>query len=206
MARYRRARSSLKTRLAKARKLPKAPHQLCFERRLNFFDFPGELRNKIYRLHLAVDRIIVKKNQFTEPPLLSACRRIRKEAAPIFYLENKWTIDCPDWEYELKLAFRKHVRSRPGIHSLASLQMYWHNSGSYTNRAGLLEHIKMARSSSILGRLQYQPEMDAKTAAVTGAFEIAYREWMQQRHDRDAGTYTDICAHIRHAPAIMDRG
>lgn len=177
MARYRRVRSNLKTRLAKARKPPKAPPQLSLERRLNFFHLPGELRNQIYRLHLVDPSVIVvKKNGFTEPPLLSACRRIRKETIPIYYIENGWEIDCPDWDPTLKLAFCKHLRSRPGLRSHKGLKTYWINSGSLTHKTGVIEYIKMLRSNPVLRIPTYEADRDPQTAAATGAFAIADRE------------------------------
>ena len=52
---------------------------------------PGELRNRIYRdVLLDVQRLKVPQIGFHEPGLLRTCRAIRKEAEPIFLLENKF--------------------------------------------------------------------------------------------------------------------
>lgn len=177
MARYRRVRSSLKKRLARSQKLGKFPPRLSTEPKKGFLDLPSELRNQIYRLVLLEeDEITLKKNGFTEAPLLLACRRVRKETIAIFYLENKWLLDAPDWDHSLHLAFIKHVRSRQSIHSIDKLITYWTNTGSYYNKANLIEFIKTSQQSKTLRPLKYERDRPAVKTAITGAFEIADRK------------------------------
>jgi hypothetical protein len=111
--------------------------------RANFLTIPGELRNKIYRLALISDgKIVVAKGQFVEPRLLRTCRQIRTEATKIYYLENEWTIDYPNWEYSIAEAFVNHVQIVQEF-DFAQMKTYWRNSGSYKNRANLLELAKV---------------------------------------------------------------
>jgi hypothetical protein len=60
-----------------------------------FLRLPGELRNKIYRLVLLQpdqQRLEVAVTGINEPGLLLANHKIRDEAAPIFYGENRFQI------------------------------------------------------------------------------------------------------------------
>ncbi|KAK7732633.1 hypothetical protein SLS63_004888 [Diaporthe eres] len=56
-----------------------------------FFEFPGEIRNMIYK-----DILIAPENTllrgFTPPPLLCASKRLRGEALPLFYQYNNFEI------------------------------------------------------------------------------------------------------------------
>ena len=134
MARYHRARPKHKKKYRRPKKMAAATTLPA-----NFLTIPGELRNKIYRIALVSDgKIVVAKGQFVEPLLLRTCRQIRTEATKIYYLENEWTIDYPNWEYAMAEAFIHHVQLVPGL-DFAKMRSYWRNSGSYTNRANLLE-------------------------------------------------------------------
>lgn len=57
---------------------------------LALLSLPAELRNRIWSLTLLeTERIDMShKCRYRIPGLLSACRQIREEAAPIYYSEN----------------------------------------------------------------------------------------------------------------------
>lgn len=60
---------------------------------------PGELRNRIYRSALLEQPYVtVGRAAFVEPGLLLVCHQIRREAAPIYYGENKFRIPAPNYD------------------------------------------------------------------------------------------------------------
>ena len=144
------------------------------EPRTSFLDLPGELRNRIYRRHLLQEEAIdVSKGLFSEAPLLLVCREIRAESISIFYLENEWNIYCPDWDYSIYKGFFDHLRVRRGITITLDTKTCWENSGSYKNKAGLLNFIKMLHENKEVRGIRWIKESSGMTAAAMGAFEIA---------------------------------
>ncbi|QDS77199.1 hypothetical protein FKW77_002588 [Venturia effusa] len=81
---------------------------------ISFLDFPGELRNRIYRFCLVLENpVMVKRHRKKHEELqvvpkdatsqlLSVCKRVYGEAMPILYSENEflfWYPDCiPDFQ------------------------------------------------------------------------------------------------------------
>jgi hypothetical protein len=204
MARYRRVRPNLKSRLAKfwkaARRSPPTAVTVMSTATTEgvaridtttvtptkgFLDLPGELRNRIYRMELLQDKSIkISKGKFTEPPLLMVCHKIRVETITIFYLENRWSLDCPDWDCSVRHGFYNHVRTRPGIHDITDLNASWTNSGSYYHKKNLLIFIKALHDDQTQrGILYVSDHENLATAAVTGAFEIAKRMSRQSWED-----------------------
>ena len=178
MARYRRARPKrkkiyLQSKKAAPNTAPSA-HAATAAKAPNFLMIPGELRNKIYRLALiSADRILIAKGQFEEPSLLLACRQIRTEASKIYYLENKWTIDYPSWEYSVAEGFVNHVQIVRGF-DLYKMAIHWRNSGSYKNKANLIALAKgLHEGKRGLRWLRGGKMPNLLTSAITGAIEIA---------------------------------
>lgn len=67
-----------------------------------FLMLPGEIRNTIYRMCLLSDtKIKIPSMPVPEPAILSTCRQTRHESASIYYSENKFLIDFPNWDYVL---------------------------------------------------------------------------------------------------------
>lgn len=58
------------------------------------------MRNYIYELVLVEDEIIVTED-LKEPPLLRTCKQIRKQAGPIWYMENTFTAEIYDCDAKL---------------------------------------------------------------------------------------------------------
>ena len=178
MARYRCARPKrkkiyLQSKKAAPNTAPSA-HAATAAKAPNFLMIPGELRNKIYRLALiSADRILIAKGQFEEPSLRLACRQIRTEASKIYYLENKWTIDYPSWEYSVAEGFVNHVQIVRGF-DLNKMAIQWRNSGSYKNKANLLALAKgLHEGKEGLRWLGAGENRRPLTPATMGALEIA---------------------------------
>ena len=115
MARYRRVRANLKKKLAKFYKAKAKRASTSDTSKKGFLHVPGELRNQIYRMVLLFEvKIKVSKGNFSEPALLSTCHQIRKETMKIYYIENRWEIDCPDWDYSVRQSFlqTRQVKAR----------------------------------------------------------------------------------------------
>ena len=169
MARYHRARPKHKKKYRRPKKMA-APTML----RANFLTIPGELRNKIYRLALISDgKIVVARGQFAEPDLLRTCRQIRTEATKIYYLENEWAIDYPNWEYATAEAFVHHVQLVQGV-AFARMKIYWQNSGSHRNRANLLELARVLHEGKRgMGWLAAGNNPSVLMSATMGVNEIA---------------------------------
>lgn len=67
------------------------------------FKLPPELRNYIYEFAVNLSdkygyRKVTKEAGIPEPPLLSTCKAIRKEAIGIFYANNKFRVDVHDFD------------------------------------------------------------------------------------------------------------
>jgi hypothetical protein len=218
MARYRRVRPNLKNKLTKfwkaATRVPPPPptatpptvtvasttttegvDSTTVTPKKGFLDLPGELRNRIYRMELLQDKSIkVSKRNFTEPPLLMVCHKIRAETISIFYLENRWSLDCPDWDCSARHGFYNHVRTRPGIDDITDLNASWTNSGSYYHKKNLLNFAKALHDDQIQrGILYVSDHENVETAAVTGAFEIVKR--MSKQSWEDIEQVLDVYLH-----------
>lgn len=62
-------------------------------KRCHLINMPGEIRNLIYEAALVSnDHIRVTANGPGEPALLSACRRIRREAGTLYYSSNTFEL------------------------------------------------------------------------------------------------------------------
>ena len=59
---------------------------------------PAELRNRIYLFTLHETRHIHIDSTYQQPALLQACRKTRAEASSIYYMENKFIINCHDFD------------------------------------------------------------------------------------------------------------
>ena len=60
---------------------------------------PGELRNNIYRLVVvSSDDITVGVTGFTEPPILTVSKQVRREASAILYAENNFIVESNDYD------------------------------------------------------------------------------------------------------------
>ncbi|KAK4614235.1 hypothetical protein CLAFUW4_08767 [Fulvia fulva] len=78
----------------------------------HLLELPAELRNTIYRYTLCAEEEIAitsDSNNCHQPALLRTCRQVRQEAAPIYYHENEITIDAPDFDPSLIIAFWQHA-------------------------------------------------------------------------------------------------
>lgn len=71
-------------------------------------ELPAELRNKIYRLVLCKnDAIVVSSTGYEREWLLSACKKVRREALKIYYYENVFQIQVHKWKSDNWLAFER---------------------------------------------------------------------------------------------------
>lgn len=176
MARYRRVLTNIKKTLAKAWKATAPVLPPIDIPRAAFIDLTGELRNRIYRLVLVEEKKIElsKLNRFSKPGLLSTCKQIRSETVKIFYVENKWEIDCPDGECSLRHNFFERDYLRHGI-ARSDIKTYCSDSGSYYKKNNLLHFIKSSHEDSGDRHPSYISNADPVTSAITGAFEIAER-------------------------------
>lgn len=76
-----------------------------------FLDLPAELRNDIYRHAILKDKkILVTTSGIDEPSLLRACKQIRDEALPIYYAENRFTLQIIDYKSDVVLSFERRER------------------------------------------------------------------------------------------------
>jgi hypothetical protein len=78
---------------------------------------PAELRNDIYRLVVVSPNAIrVGVTGFSEPPILSVSKQIRRETSVILYAENNFDVDiynyditsCQKWNEKLRAAHWRH--------------------------------------------------------------------------------------------------
>lgn len=70
---------------------------------VRFFEFPGEIRDAIYRAILISSEGSVVRS-FTPPPLLCTSQRLRSEALPLFYKHNHFEITVERSDADTKLA------------------------------------------------------------------------------------------------------
>lgn len=88
----------------------------------HLLDLPPELRNLIYRSVLVQNRDIdVRSQGFDVPPLLSTCKKIRKEARSIFYYENTFAVEVYDFDTIIFHHFMRSLKERSsGFHEQPS--------------------------------------------------------------------------------------
>ncbi|KAF2771335.1 hypothetical protein EJ03DRAFT_38981 [Teratosphaeria nubilosa] len=102
-------------------------------------ELPGEVRNKIYRKVLVEDykqypgfvTISIPVQRSTVPGLLLACKQIRDETVPIYYCENAFGIQCPDFDCAQSMWFctkRKHLMQKHRLRRLD--QSPWTRDGA----------------------------------------------------------------------------
>jgi hypothetical protein len=116
---------------------------------LTLFDVPLDVRQKIYRYALVVDRVFVqpfisakyladpdRANTHGTPNLavLRASDRVYREAIPIFYQENTFCIVHPDVLASLRLEsprFRQHFKLIRKVELTLDVRDYQHLSGPF---------------------------------------------------------------------------
>ena len=143
-----------------------------------FFELPGELRNKIYRLVLITDKraIIVSKGRSFEPALLSTCRQIQKEATNIFYLGNSWTVDFYDWDYSAYQTFMYDVRVQRGLVDFShQTENFWTNTGSTKKKSNLLKLLRFLHETDDCSFFDYEIDKGPYVANFTAVFGILSR-------------------------------
>jgi hypothetical protein len=104
---------------------------------------PGEIRNQIYRHVIVSDsKIRITNTPIPEPALLKTCSTIRRETIAIYYLENSFDIDCPNWRHSVYQEFYKIYRRHVTAAEQARVDnVFWINTGAWTCKANLLEFL-----------------------------------------------------------------
>ena len=140
----------------------------------NFFTIPGEIRNHIYRLVLVSNqRIHITSTPTPEPALLKTCRATRREAATIYYLENRFSIDCPNWRYSVYQNFFKKFDQHVPKSNGRCTKIIWTNTGSWTCKANLMDFLKAFHAGRVKPGFKYPiSSSDESCEAIARAFEI----------------------------------
>jgi hypothetical protein len=107
-----------------------------------------------------------------EPALLKTCSTIRQEAIAIYYLENRFDIDCSNWRHS---AYQEFYKIYPR-HVTASEQarvdnVFWINTRSWTCKANLLEFLKEFHDGRLKRGFKYS-DPAGKNEMIGGAFEV----------------------------------
>lgn len=136
---------------------------------------PAELRNEIYRYTVIDDSaIIIDVHGFREPHLFMACKEVRKEAAPIFYAENKFQIDIEDYGIAILHSFHNIIL--PAVHrgeahisvfrrfAIASTS----TTPNWSNVLELLREYHSARISTRYMRPSNMPEDEPLDTSILG--------------------------------------
>ena len=145
------------------------------------FRLPGELKNKIYRSVLVSDRSIeVDSSGLQEPALLLACKQSRREAMGIFYGENEFIIQHPNYDGSTPVKWTRKARSIKAQCKVQMNCMGYCAPGSSTGTphwATLLLWLKRYHDNSVLIRFPPPSRVPAETPVaqtILGVmFEIA---------------------------------
>ncbi|KAK3724432.1 hypothetical protein LTR37_001056 [Vermiconidia calcicola] len=141
-----------------------------------FLALPGELRNTIYRYALLSDPgVLVMRQQFSEPALLATCRQVRDEAVSV-YFENKFQLECTDWNPDVLIAFNSRV-GRLKLGTTVKSQTCIYSEGAIKKRTLLLDFLKAQHAGRHSG-FTYSPvkdPVDPVTNAGVGGCEIVRR-------------------------------
>lgn len=89
-----------------------------------FLKLPGELRNRIYRLHLATEPqghgyIVVDLEDSTEPPLLITCHQVRREALPLYYCESSFYLTVGSYNSALPLRWAQQLARLEKLYNIS---------------------------------------------------------------------------------------
>ncbi|KAF7186355.1 hypothetical protein HII31_12286 [Pseudocercospora fuligena] len=90
----------------------------------HLLNLAGELKNRVYRMVLLTDDrapIIVSSRGYEKPALLQTCKEVRREAFSIFYYENQFGIEVPDYDIAIPMKFMDSLNQiwrLPRSHSL----------------------------------------------------------------------------------------
>ncbi|KAK4613692.1 hypothetical protein CLAFUW4_09170 [Fulvia fulva] len=110
----------------------------------HLLELPAELRNRIYRYSLLEDRqsgIDIYPQTFAQPPLIRTCNQIRAEASSIYYSENTFYVDAPDFDHRLLAAFYTQIQYvlKHGVYIGARIHVDNRDATSWSN---LVAYIK----------------------------------------------------------------
>lgn len=87
-------------------------------------ELSGELRNRIYEYTLCEEEpITIDRYNLEEPPLLLACKQIREEASSIYYGENDFEFEVPNFDLDVAIEYFR----RPSA-------LKYHNDNRFTVR------------------------------------------------------------------------
>ena len=134
---------------------------------------PGEIRNMIYRMALLSNgRVNISKYPLPEPALLRTCRQLRQETIAIFYLENRFSVECPDWNYWNFRGLVERLRRLKSSNDISTSRIACRPNGSLVHKPNLLEFLRATYEGLVSG-LVYDNQKKVTTTAITGAFDIA---------------------------------
>ncbi|KAK5127562.1 hypothetical protein LTR85_006902 [Meristemomyces frigidus] len=118
----------------------------------SFFKLPGELRNRIYRLHLAGPAangvIKVDRRKFAEPTLLLASRQIRYEALPLYYGENSFILRVASYNSTLPLRWTQKLARYENLYNLSHVRTEVREDG-YAHWANLMLWLQRIHSGAV---------------------------------------------------------
>ncbi|KAK3632075.1 hypothetical protein LTR56_016561 [Elasticomyces elasticus] len=133
---------------------------------------PPELRNRIWE-HSLVSReeVRIDNETWRQPPLLRACKQIRKEAAPMYYTLNKFSMVQTDLDFGPTVRFYRAARSTKG----GNLRMvYFAGRFGQLNWDGLMKGAE-AVHNGLIPLCNYNAKLRGAEAAAVGALLIAAR-------------------------------
>lgn len=147
------------------RQLAASKDDKCKDSRL--LALPGELRTKIYEFCLLEPDLINIDSNPVEPALLSVNRQMRKEARPLYYNDNNFSVPVIDYNDELLCKFYKRSRDLTGTVRSGSLILS--GNPNWTNLMRWCENIWRAKSTGL-----DRHEDGALAVVLYAAHEIAY--------------------------------
>ena len=136
---------------------------------------PAELRNRIYRFALVSSSpVSIGRTSFAHPAFLEVCRQIRKEAISIYYYENTFAIEAPDFDPSTIRAFYWRVESLYRVYQLSptSITKQYDVIGSHRNWTNIMKLLKLFHSKKVPG-CRTDDRSSKVQRAVTGACQIA---------------------------------
>ena len=165
----------------------------------NLLSLPPELRNLIYSFVLRADKKIEirRDSDLQEPGLLSVCVRLRAEARPVYFSENRFLVVIRNWDVqpvEQWLVQASRALGRP-----IAKHMNWRFSEDQPNWANFEIWLKMSYKLTCPG-LKARESSSAPEKAMCAAFGM-----VQAVRTQPSVVMESLLLPIRHMMASHDK-